>query len=603
MSASATGSVNVIDAIIDALRPLLNLKSNDKFETDGRALLTRLIKRTMERDEPLVLVLPGFPCKSPNMTTEVLGRLPDRGEEIGLARLEAACVAIEQVYPRGASVKVFSDGRVFSQVLGVADEDVLAYKAALEQLVIDEGHSHIFFDRLDNHTTTDNPIAELKARYAVDSMDLDAVLAANAGLRNTYDSFRAFIARDLRNEFAHLDADARDSAIDEATREMIRRNVAFSNLVQDLFGDNIRLSIHAFDNAGPKFGVLLIPQLEAADATPTTPWHCVVCRNVDGTEFVAKHEDVDREAFEVVHKYGRPWFYAAKPENVPAWRELSVTVTPWRQGVTLTAAPRAVPPSIRDAPRDVLRALATKYSVVLLRGFREDEDLDTLASYLGEILMWPTGSTLELKQDGAAGLASRSHEPMAFHYDGMFKRIPGSDVLGDVPLYQFFQCFQPYPEANSPHGRTMFVDTRRLLAALPAADVERLRQLRMTATTAANVMYGSAELTHHMDVVSRHPVSGQEILRFHEPWGEDKTEQQPTFISIRKKGDGWTEAEHAAEEAWCFSTLVPLLYSDEFNYAHEWRKGDFVISDNYAQLHSRTPVPKTGREIKRIHVN
>ncbi|OQR85886.1 hypothetical protein THRCLA_10619, partial [Thraustotheca clavata] len=299
----------------------------------------------------------------------------------------------------------------------------------------------------------------------------------------------------------------------------------------------------------------------------------------------------------------RPWFYKQKPECAPEWEHLDVTFTPWRQGITITANNTEHKPSILDTPKNVLRALATKYSVVLLRGFREDQDLDTLARHLGDILMWPTGSTLELKQDGAAGLASRSHEPMAFHYDGMFKRIPDSDVLGDVPLYQFFQCFSPYPDPESQFGRTMFVDTRRLLAALPVVDVDRLRGMRMTAKTAANIMYGSAELIHEIDLICRHPISGEEILRFHEPWAADRTDYQPTYITIRKKDSNATEEEHLVEQQWCFDTLVPLLYHQDFNYAHKWQKGDFVISDNYAQLHSRTPVPQTGREIKRIHLN
>ncbi|KDO26137.1 hypothetical protein SPRG_08498, partial [Saprolegnia parasitica CBS 223.65] len=586
-----------MDRIIDALRPLLNIKAHDKFETDGRAFLTKLLARAIEKDEPISLVLPGFPCKSPNTDTEVLGKLPDRGEEIGLARLEAACVAIEKVYPRGARAKIFSDGRVFSQVLGVTDDDVLSYKAALVQLLASTTHTHLEFDSLDNHTTTSvNQIAEVKARYGVDALDLDDVLAKNAGLRNTYNTFHSFITRDLLDTYAHLDEAAKADAITSGAREMIRRNIAFSSLVNDVFGDAIRLSIHAFDNAGPKFGVQLIPQLDASETAPTTPWHCVIVQHMDGTEVARKHEDVDKTKYEVVTKFGRPWFYRQVPDLAPEWAQLAIALQPWRQGVTLIASS---PISITALPKVALRALATKYSVVLLRGFRTDENQDMLASHIGEILMWPTGSTLELKQDGAAGLASRSHEPMAFHYDGMFKRIPDSDILGDVPLYQFFQCFAPYPVRDSPYGRTMFVDTRRLLAALPSTDVARLRTLKMTATTAANVMYGSATLTHHMDLVCQHPVDGQEILRFHEPWDADKTNLQPTHIAIRSKKPDATEADHAIEQAWVFETLVPLLYSDEFKYAHEWQAGDYVLSDNYAQLHSRTPVPQKGREIAR----
>ncbi|OQR89674.1 hypothetical protein ACHHYP_06126, partial [Achlya hypogyna] len=572
---------NTIDAIVDAIRPLLNVRPNDKFESHGKPFLHSLIAAAMATQSPITFVLPAFPCKSPNAIAEVLGTLPDRGEEMALARLEAMCVAIEAVYPPGAVVRIFSDGRVFNKILGVATDVVLAYKAALLELAAD--CVHIEFDRLDNHTSSkDDPIEELKARYGVDVLDLDTHLAAHPGLCNTYRSFQTFLRQDLLHEFAVLDAEAKEAAVDAAAREMIRRNIAFSNLVADAYGSSIRLSIHAFDNAGPKFGVLLIPQLDGD--VPTTPWHCVVCRNHDGTEFARKHEDVDRTKYAIVYKYGRPWCYEAKPELAPEWETMDVRFEAWRQGLIITA--NGAPPSLLDVPRAAVRAFATQYSLVVFRGFRQDDDFEAVAAHLGEILTWPTGSIFELKQDDLEGLASRSREGLPFHYDGMFKRIPGTQTLGDVPLYQLFQCHQPYPDPeDASNGRTLFVDTRRLLASLPATDVDRLRELAMTATTPANVMYGSAELTHETSLIVHHPVTGCEVLRFHEPWGADKTEGQPTTIAIVTK-DG--QRASPEDEAWVLDTLVPLLYDHRMCYSHKWRRGDFVLSDNVSQLHSRT---------------
>ena len=74
--------------------------------------------------------------------------------------------------------------------------------------------------------------------------------------------------------------------------EMIQRNEAYSNLIELLFPHHIRLSIHAHDNSGPKFGIRLFGpnvrplenlSFDAAEMRSVdllhvpTPWHnCLV---------------------------------------------------------------------------------------------------------------------------------------------------------------------------------------------------------------------------------------------------------------------------------------------------------------------------------------
>lgn len=74
--------------------------------------------------------------------------------------------------------------------------------------------------------------------------------------------------------------------------EMIQRNEAYSNLIELLFPHHIRLSIHAHDNSGPKFGIRLFgpnvrpletlsfkgPEMCSVDLLHVpTPWHnCLV---------------------------------------------------------------------------------------------------------------------------------------------------------------------------------------------------------------------------------------------------------------------------------------------------------------------------------------
>jgi hypothetical protein len=82
--------------------------------------------------------------------------------------------------------------------------------------------------------------------------------------------------------------------------EMISRNQAYSNLTELLLPNYVRLSIHAHNNAGPKFAIRLLPasKVRAIDNLETrlepnpvyeyqlpTPWHnCMI--KVEGDEFM-----------------------------------------------------------------------------------------------------------------------------------------------------------------------------------------------------------------------------------------------------------------------------------------------------------------------------
>lgn len=68
--------------------------------------------------EPIFMCLPAFPFKSPNTTTKVLGRLPDKAEEFALAHLNGLCRAIEDVYCPGAKLRIISDGLVYNGMPG-----------------------------------------------------------------------------------------------------------------------------------------------------------------------------------------------------------------------------------------------------------------------------------------------------------------------------------------------------------------------------------------------------------------------------------------------------------------------------------------------------
>ena len=67
--------------------------------------------------QPILMCLPAFPFKSPNTSTKVLGRLPDKAEEFALAHLNGLCAAIKDIYPPGAKLMIISDGLVYNGIV------------------------------------------------------------------------------------------------------------------------------------------------------------------------------------------------------------------------------------------------------------------------------------------------------------------------------------------------------------------------------------------------------------------------------------------------------------------------------------------------------
>lgn len=81
---------------------------------DGFETFLPVVIGQVERKEPVRLLLPGFPFKSPNTKDKVLGVLPDLGEELALKHLDGLCEKIKATYKHGAECHVTSDGLVYN---------------------------------------------------------------------------------------------------------------------------------------------------------------------------------------------------------------------------------------------------------------------------------------------------------------------------------------------------------------------------------------------------------------------------------------------------------------------------------------------------------
>ncbi|ETL95203.1 hypothetical protein L917_06965 [Phytophthora nicotianae] len=260
-------------------------------------------------------------------------------------------------------------------------------------------------------------------------------------------------------------------------------------------------------------------------------------------------------------------------------------------------------PSIMDVPREAIRSLVLKYGVVALRGFKQDDDFEAATERWGDVLQWPkgtfaAGNIFDVKTEVGTALTAQTLEAMSFHYDGMFKKkTPESTELGDPPVFMFFHCVEASPPEDDPkNGNTIITDTRRLLSALPETTVERLKKISLEYRTS---LFRHNGRVHTSPVVDTHPITGELVLRYHEPWGPELTKMHPTYVS----SVGHDPASNQKDEVADFVTeaLQKRLYSDEFCYWHRWVKGEFVIVDNVSQLHARSKLGMGGRHMRRIH--
>jgi hypothetical protein len=110
--------------------------------------------------------------------------------------------------------------------------------------------------------------------------------------------------------FTALSAKQKKKVSFTVAAEMIARNEAYSNLVELLLPNYVRLSIHAHSNRGPKFGVCLLPRskVRAIDSVAQrhevspayefqvpTPWHNSMIK-IEGSDvlFLGKAEIVQK---------------------------------------------------------------------------------------------------------------------------------------------------------------------------------------------------------------------------------------------------------------------------------------------------------------------
>lgn len=268
---------------------------------------------------PVTFVLPAFPGKSPN-PAKVLGTLPDMAERRALEFLQHLCDRVKCYYSPGARVILCSDGRVFSDVVGMRDEDVTTYQNELSKMIAESGFTSISTFNLDDLYGGLN-FGQMRAQLMEQHGEPLEVLKASVSRGGKTDDCSPEFSEDDKEahrlycgitRFLFEDAlfpgqTKSRTALQKECRsrayQVIQRSKAWGELVEMRFPNAVRLSIHPQSCGSKKLGIRLIEP-----DNWLTPWHGVAI-DVGGRFMLLKRSEAEKLGARLIHQEGRPSHY------------------------------------------------------------------------------------------------------------------------------------------------------------------------------------------------------------------------------------------------------------------------------------------------------
>lgn len=265
-----------------------------KGQTLQNAPLFKKIAAKIKMSKELVFLLPAFPAKSPS-PAKTSGAMPDLGEVLALQGLNDLCEKISELYEPGARIIICSDGRVFSDVVRVSDEQITEYQKGIEEIVKDFKLSKISLFALDDlfaGKTADEMRDILLTKYARSVEDVRNLVLLRDDYKKLFNGLHKFLLEDELALNPELSKTKVTVETKNRTYELMRRSDAWSELLNSVFPDELRLSIHPYKIEHEKFGIKLI----SSSSKWATPWHNVTVKISDRFELMHLKEALQLNA-------------------------------------------------------------------------------------------------------------------------------------------------------------------------------------------------------------------------------------------------------------------------------------------------------------------
>lgn len=258
------------------------------------------------QNKPIHFILPAFPAKSPN-PEKVLGTLPDLGEEIALMTLENMCKEISSIYEPGASLTICSDGRIFSELVGVTDELISDYVESIKAIITKLNLQHVNIVNLEDLmevSSFDEQRTKLIDTYAEPLEELKNRRKHDSEFENLFNGIHRFITEDRKVMYPDISGSQIKKEAKLIALQVIQHSNAWTRFLLYIFPNAIRLSIHPYSSHNDKIGI----QLTKATDNWITPWHGVIVLDQDGYILMKKSE-ANKKGARLVMQNNQPYYY------------------------------------------------------------------------------------------------------------------------------------------------------------------------------------------------------------------------------------------------------------------------------------------------------
>ncbi|CAF0764122.1 unnamed protein product [Didymodactylos carnosus] len=588
--------LKIVDILESKLLAIRSPSQGDLYDEHGRDALLKKVQTFMQENRPIELLLPAFPCKSPNLK-KVCGKLPDGGELYALEYLNGICREISFLYEHGCELVVWSDGRVFGDLISVSEADIATYEHLLKYYSMTM--THIQWDSMNNYVRTGNGESLVK-RYGTPTFAFDQWLLESENNREQFVHLRKFMENDLGNSPKYKDLSRRQlkNEMGLIAEQMIRRNEALTNLLKQHYPKHIRLSIHQHPNDGEKFTIRFFKN-SGAHSVLRTPWQNVLVINVEGGLDLMPHQKLNLESQHVPIMFkNQIWCFVQLPRDtavpVASTMKLSLLGDSPRFGLSIDLSKK-----IDVFQLDVawMKMLLEKFGLVVLRRCQNSLDKDNYSQFCEQFsppVMWKFGSLLSIKPELTPDSSHSSRDSMPLHFDlsfppeYLFKTGSYNDY---VPQYFMLYSVKAPPEHGN--GKTTFVNGRLLLESLREKDILHWKTID-TSSSMALSYYGGK--TYIYPMIMSHPKTNENIFRY--------LEISNNVIQPVESKCLINSVEMDTETFQKFNSIMKKKMRDPKWYMeHTWNDDDLVIVENHLLLHGRTAITEeTERELWRIQV-
>lgn len=265
--------------------------------------------------KPISFALPAFPGKSPNLA-KVLSPLPDMAEKLALQFLNDLCEKVKTHYAPGAQVILCSDGRVFSDVIGMNEDHVTEYQSHIHKIIKESQLKNIKTYTLDD-LSDEQDFTQLRQnlmkkhgksleglREKIVRGGKSSEVAEDVEAHRMYCGMVRFLVEDATHPGQTKSRTAIQNDCKVRAYEVIRRSNAWSELIAEYFPQAVRLSIHPQSCGAEKMGIQLL-----GIETWMTPWHGVAVDTEKGFVLMKRWEAEKLSAHLVLGVDGRPSHY------------------------------------------------------------------------------------------------------------------------------------------------------------------------------------------------------------------------------------------------------------------------------------------------------